>query len=367
MKVAEITRSLFLALIPVLLAAAPPAGAGEFEVPLEIDAEHLVLVNLIGEVVVEGHGGSEFEVEVRVRGDDADRDLIQVDLDRGRTAELVIEFPVERESHFVYPRMGRRSNTSFQVPRGWRRSGSLLDRFIGALGGNRVRVSGSGRGLEVWADVTVMVPSGAQLTVELGAGTIDVEEVEGSLSLDTRSGPISVTQMEGDLLADTGSGAVEVEDVKGDVSVDTGSGHVVLRRCEGRQVLVDTGSGHVRLIDVNCDDLNVDTGSGGVIAKGVGANDVMVDTGSGQVVLELERMGDGRFVIDTGSGSIDLLLPRRVSAQVEAETGSGRIRLDLAQDIRIRRRGDSEIAFRLGDGDADIHLDTGSGSITVSQ
>ena len=75
-------------LVAILAAiAAVPAMAG-FDVQEKIDADRLIVRNLIGEIEVEGHSGRSFEVEVRVQGRDADRELITVDLERGSIATL---------------------------------------------------------------------------------------------------------------------------------------------------------------------------------------------------------------------------------------------------------------------------------------
>jgi DUF4097 and DUF4098 domain-containing protein YvlB len=99
----------------------------------------------------------------------------------------------------------------------------------------------------------------------------------------------------------------------------------------------------------------------------VSADDLTIDTGSGSVTLQLDRMGSGSFEIDTGSGGIDLHLPPDASADVSADTGGGRIWLDLTGDYRMRHEEDDEAEFTIGAGDAKLTLDTGSGSIRISQ
>ena len=77
-------------------------------------------------------------------------------------------------------------------------------------------------------------------------------------------------------------------------------------------------------------------------------------------------MGKGSFVVDTGSGSIDFQVPPDASADIRADTGSGGISLDLAK-ARIRRHERDEVAVTLGNGDASVTLDAGSGSIQITQ
>ena len=348
----------------LLAAAVAPSFAEEFTQSFEISGERLLLVDLIGEVDVEGYDGDAFVVEVHVQGDDASRDVIQFDQRDGRNAELWVRFPVDDEHQYVYPRMGRGSRTSFNPGRS--HDGSFLNELLGLARGDRITVSGSGRGLEVWADLTVKVPRDRKAQIEIGVGEIHAHDVASALSLDTNSGSVDVSGVQGDLSIDTGSGHVSAEKITGKISIDTGSGHVQVRELEGSSIRIDTGSGSVRGTGLSCEDLYVDTGSGAVDLASVGADDASIDTGSGSVSLELIRMGTGHFSIDSGSGGIELLVPEDASAVVHAETGAGGIRVDV-DGADIRRHDHDEVAVRIGNGDADVMLETGSGSIRIGQ
>ncbi len=347
-------------------AAAPHAAAGEFERRFTFDSRELAVVNLIGEIQIEPATGSQFEVAVQVRGDDADEKLLDFETDEGRRAVLHIAFPIDEERSYVYPRLGRGSSISFSPPGrdGSARSDVGLGDILGALigKGHAIKVRGHGSGLELWADVTVMVPAGGTLTVWHGAGDIAAAQIQGDLALRVSSGGINARQVRGDLQADTGSGSVEVEDLEGELEVDTGSGGVDVSGCRGETVKIDTGSGRVRVEGIECRDLAIDTGSGRVEALAIGADDIVIDTGSGSVDLALDRMGGGRFKIDTGSGSIDVRLPEDASARVTADSGSGSISADV-EGVRLRKKG--RASFTIGNGDARLVLDAGSGSIRI--
>lgn len=353
------------ALCGALIAFSPAANAEEFTETVSISGNNLMVLNLIGKVRVEGHSGSDYQVEVRAQGDDVSRETLKIETREGDDAEVVVRFPVEERSKFVYPRMGRNSRTEFSLDRRWGDDG-WLHKLLSSLGVRSIRVTGDGSGLEMWADLIVRVPHGKSLQLELGVGEIEGFGLDGKTALYSNSGPIRVDGAKGDLLVDTGSGHVEVIGVTGDLRIDTGSGHVTGRDIQGSRVSVDTGSGHVELHGVTCDELSVDTGSGHVEVERASASDVSIDTGSGSVALQLDKMGDGLFVIDTGSGGIELVLPEDASADIEAQTSSGGIRLDVA-DADIRRRERDEVALRIGSGSAEVRLDTGSGGIRIYQ
>jgi hypothetical protein len=362
-----------------------PARA-EFEQNFKISADELRIANLVGAIQVHEATGKDFEVDVTVRGDDADEKLINFELKEGRDASLVIGFPVEDESDYVYPELGRNSSTTIRLNhrRGDGNGGWWRDLFS-AMGGRRIEVSGSGRGLEMWADLDIGVPKGKALVVMHGVGAMDARDVEGDLILDSHAGPISAERITGDLSCDTGSGHVEVSDVTGVLEIDTGSGHVDAANVTGKSISIDTGSGHVTLSDAKADDINIDTGSGSVQVdkadceeleidtgsgsvetRDLGADRAKIDTGSGAVLVDLVRMGGGPYRVDTGSGRITLRLPGDANASVMADAGSGGVDVDV-DDARMRHKDRDSAEFEIGDGDAQIELDTGSGRIVISQ
>jgi len=356
-----------------LFVAAPAVHAGEYSESWSTSSNSLTIHNLIGEVQVSG-GGSEFEVTVHVRGADAAPGSITLD---GSNDKLEIVFPESKR--FVYPKLGRGKvnfSPSNNEPRSW------ISDLFGSMRGN-IEVNGSGSGTEIWADLEIRVPDGAEFVIYHGVGDLNASGIEGEITLDTSSGRVNVEDMDGSLLVDTGSGAVSVRNSHGELTVDTGSGRVDVSDSEGDSLLVDTGSGQVTLSnlrysgDINVDtgsgrvtlenvegdEFVIDTGSGGVNASGLRADAVSIDTGSGSVELELTEMGGGEFEIDTGSGGITLALPYNASAKVHAESNSG---VDLQfDDAKNVRKDDDEIDFVVGGGAARVSLETGSGRVKI--
>lgn len=366
-----------------LLLLSTPALAG-FTEDFTFDASSLTVGNLIGQVTVEGTTGSDFEIVVEVDGDDAEPDLIRFEQHDGRDAELFVVFPVEDHQRYVYPGMGR-GRTQIRLRRHEGGNTNWLDALLGGSRGEKIEVRGGGRGLELWADVTIRVPEGKELTVFHGVGEVEANDVVADLTLDVSSGSILARGIEGVTILDTGSGHIRAASITGPLSVDTGSGHVEVDGCEGAEVRIDTGSGHVELLDctaevvsidtgsghvrldkVDCEDLEVDTGSGGVDGREVAADRAMVDTGSGSVELELVRMGDGPYDIDTGSGGITLEMPDDASADITAESSGGRVSVDVRDAVMHHQRRD-EAEFEVGNGDARVSLSTGSGGIRIRQ
>lgn len=357
MKKMPIILVLVFALAGSLFCAA--AAAGEFTYEQTVSASELTVSNLIGEVKVVPAEGDEFAVKIEVAGKDAAEDLFEIKLHRGDDAELKIMFPVEEHRSYVYPPMGG-SKVKISPERGGK---SFIDKLLGL--NRQVRVRGDGDGLHMWADVTVAVPRGKSLKFYNGVGDMAAGGVEGDVLLDGSWGKVLAVDIRGEVSVDTGSGSVAAERIRGRLHVDTGSGGVKMSDIEG-SVMVDTGSGRVTGVDLDCRKLVVDTGSGGIQLHRAGADAVRLDTGSGDVEIELLRMSAGDYVIDTGSGGVRVRLPADSSVRIEADTGSGGIKWDLG-DVDVRHKEKNEALLIVGGGAADMSIDTGSGSIRITQ
>jgi hypothetical protein len=309
--------------------------------------------NLAGQAEVVRGSGSQVVVEVLRGGSDAGRLEIDVREVDGREA-LVVRYPADE---VVYSDMGRGSRTQLRV----RDDGS----FYGDWGwerGRRVQISGSGSGMEAWADLRISVPAGNDFALYLATGRTDLQGVEGTVLVDIGSGSIFSRDSRGFLNMDTGSGEVVVEGHEGDLEIDTGSGRVELIDVRGGDVGIDTGSGSVRGSDVWAQRFVVDTGSGEIDLRAVASPRVVLDTGSGSVDVEFTQDLDD-LEIDTGSGSVTVRVPPSVGAQVEMDSGSGGVDLDLPFEAREVRR--DYVRGTLGDGNGRIHIDTGSGRIRI--
>ncbi len=338
------------------------ASAGDLDRHYEIDAEQLTVTNLIGEITVQSASGPDFEVDIRIEGDDADGDLIDVDIKKARKSNLTIKFPAKKRKYHYPGLHGRNAKVNITDPGKRKRNNGSFWSAISP--GKKIQVSNRRSGLEVWVDVTIKVPAGKTLNLYHGAGDIFAENIEGELILDSQHGLIMAADIKGDLLADTGSGQVVVENITGSVSIDTGSGSVEAQGCQGEEFRADTGSGSVKVRDIECEYMLIDTGSGGVRAIAIKCNAATIDTGSGSVKLELDQMGSGNYKVDTGSGGIEFIMPENPSAYISADTGSGSIHVDV-DGVQLRLRSRDHINFKIGDGDADVELDAGSGSIRI--
>lgn len=346
--VAGVGTAAMLALSTALLEPAVPAAAQETST-YRLEGRRVAVYNLAGRMEVVRGSGSAVVVHVTRGGGDADRLQVAVDDIDGR-ASLRVLYPEDR---IVYDGMGRGSNTNLSVND---------DGTFGHGGDRRVRIQGSGSGLEAHADLRVEVPPGHAVELRVAVGEATATDVESDLVLDTGSGSVEARGIRGDLLVDTGSGRVDVSDVEGEVSIDTGSGGVQVNGVRGERILVDTGSGGVDGSDLVASQVRIDTGSGGIDIRGVDSPDVYLDTGSGGV--EVELLSDVESLdVDTGSGGVTVYVPDDLGAELEVDTGSGGIDVDFPVRLHTMRR--DHVEGVVGDGRGRIRIDTGSGTVRL--
>lgn len=338
--------------VTIALAMAVPAAAQE---RYTVGGGDVAIYNLVGEVTVMGGGGGDVAVEVTPGGADAPRLEVQIGDIGGRQALRVV-YPGDRISYDT----GRwRGNTTIRVSPDGTWGG---DRSSWFGGGERVRISSRGGGLDAHANLRVTVPEGQRVALYLGVGRITASNVNGRVLLDTHAGGVEARDMTGYLNVDTGSGRVDVRGMDGDLEIDTGSGRVHVSDVTGREIGIDTGSGGVEADGLAARRIDIDTGSGGIELRRSSGRDVRLDTGSGSVQADLTSEID-RLVVDTGSGSVTIRLPAELSARLAIETGSGGIHTDFP--VMVTRRARDELRGTIGDGRATIEIDTGSGGVRL--
>ena len=232
------------------------------------------IYNIAGTVRLQSGSGSAVIVEVEAGGADADRLSVETGT-IGPAETLRVIYP---DNRVVYPELHGGLRAQIRV----RSDGTFFGRRSGR--GDRVTVTGSGRRLEAYADLTISIPGGKTVGIFLGVGEVEVSNVAGDLLIDVASAPVTTRDTHGELSIDTGSGPVEVTNAEGDVSIDTGSGAIDLKNVTSSNIRLDTGSGSVTLnLTIDVDLLDIDTGSGSVtvsIPDDLGA-ELSIESGSG--------------------------------------------------------------------------------------
>ena len=150
-------------------------------------------------------------------------------------------------------------------------------------------------GIEAKIDLTVIVPSELNVTINDGSGPIIVTNLAGSLQVDDNSGKIDIINVQGNIKIKDGSGGINIQDVRGSVEVQDGSGEIKIGLVKGNVSITDaSGSITVQDIDGN---VTVTDDSGSIEIHQVTHNVFIRRAGSGS--LEIEGVG-GRVTTREG-------------------------------------------------------------------
>lgn len=341
----------------ISLALAWPATlVGQQVERFTLSGDSVAIYNLAGQVTVEPGQGS-VSVQVTRGGTGSARlKIAQDEIDDRETLRVL--YP---DDHIIYRGLDHGSSTQLRV----RDDGTFGDGdhdWRGSDWGRRVRISGSGSGLEAHADLQVKLPPGRGLEIYLAVGKVSLTNVNGRLNIDAHSAPVSASGIAGDLSIDVGSGPVQVTQMEGDLSVDTGSGPVEVSRFKGTHLSVDTGSGEVTGTGMQASEMSIETGSGDIRLTGVTAPRLAFETGSGAVTADL-RGAIRSLDVETGSGDVAITAPASLGAEVEIETSSGGVETDFP--LQVTRHASDHLVGKIGDGQGRIAIETGSGEVRL--
>jgi DUF4097 and DUF4098 domain-containing protein YvlB len=211
------------------------------------------------------------------------------------------------------------------------------------------------RGWHLWSNGTRAEPSVIEVTVPQHA----------SLDLDSVSADIDVEQMAGHKLsAQTVSGNTRiVASSPGDAHVESVSGDQFLRITTPK-VSVESVSGDIDLQGGLTGDVRMQSVSGN-LRLGAGRLDSFnLDTVSGDGQLRFDVAPTGVAKAETLSGDLQVSLPRNASTRLHVETFSGDIR-SVVGSVKKEEGPGKTLDARLGDGQAQVNLETFSGDVTV--
>lgn len=190
----------------------------------------------------------------------------------------------------------------------------------------------------------------SQLTINAGAGSMDVTGVKGLDKINVKATIVVPGKDEDDaarviekrirLSLDKNAGDANLEAWFESGLISFGSSPYIALEVsvpQGMAVSIDDGSGSIDIVDL-AGDLTIDDGSGSIDIKNVA--DVRIDDGSGSIDL-VSAAGDVSIV--DGSGSISV---KHVQGSVTIDDGSGSIEVtDIDSDLIIVDDGSGSLRF----------------------
>ncbi len=193
------------------------------------------------------------------------------------------------------------------------------------------------------ARARVRVPENFSLDLETRGGSIEIDEVGGSVRAHTSGGRIELEGAVGRVELSSSGGSIRVEDVEGDTVLRTSGGSITASDIDGAIEAVSSG-GPIRIDDVD----------GPVRARSSG----------GGITVRFDGAPAGE--LQTSGGGIEVEYPEGQGAELAARASGGRISIEpqlaVTGEIEANR-----VRGRLGPGGAKLELETSGGNIRVRE
>jgi DUF4097 and DUF4098 domain-containing protein YvlB len=185
---------------------------------------------------------------------------------------------------------------------------------------------------------------------------IKVEGTYNFVTMDGVQGEVFANTVRGDIVIKGGTGIITAKSVEGEVQVEGARGKVNVSSVNEKIKITDT-SGEITAESVN----------GGITMTGIDSKSVDASTVNGNIVFEGKLADGGHYSFDTHNGDLSLGVPENANATFTIRTYQGSFSTDLPlegvsrADIQRGRR----VSTTLGNGSADVSLETFGGSIRV--
>jgi hypothetical protein len=204
-----------------------------------------------------------------------------------------------------------------------------------------------GRNKNCSIEFKLTIPSGADADVNSTSGSVDVENIGGSLKVDVTSGKTTIDGVRGSAKIKSTSGKVEIMNANGGVDCYVVSGSLIVKKVVG-DLDLETISGKVELSDAS------------------DAKVIRVKVLSGTIRYDGQLRSDGRYKMNTHSGNIYMTIPSNSAFDFDGQTFSGKV--DSEFDILVSGTiSKKRIRGTVNGGGSELELKTFSGNIYLKK
>jgi DUF4097 and DUF4098 domain-containing protein YvlB len=185
---------------------------------------------------------------------------------------------------------------------------------------------------------------------------IKVEGTYNFVTMDGVQGEVFANTVRGDIVIKGGTGTITAKSVEGEVQVEGARG----------KVNVSSVNEKIRITD-SAGDITAESINGAITMTGIDSKSVEASTVNGTIIYEGKLVDGGRYSFGTHNGDLLLGVPENANATFTIRTYQGSFSTDLPlpnvsrADIQRGRR----VVTTLGNGSADVSLETFGGSIRV--
>lgn len=203
------------------------------------------------------------------------------------------------------------------------------------------------RGPQGSVDYDITAPAWMPVRVEGTYNFVTMDGVQGEVYADT---------VQGDIVIKGGTGIITAKSVQGQVQVDGARGKVNVSSVNEKIKIADSSG-----------DITAESVNGAITMTGIESKSVEASTVNGTITYEGRLADGGRYNFSTHNGDVLLGVPDTANATFTIRTYNGGFSTDLPlpnvnrADIQRGRR----VVTTLGNGSADVYLETFGGAIRV--
>jgi hypothetical protein len=195
-------------------------------------------------------------------------------------------------------------------------------------------------------DIVIRAPHNARIEAQVGAGKLEVVNMDAGGELDSASGAISVLNMAGELYTHSVSGPMSIAQAFGSVDAATVSSDVDLDSIGGRRLIASANKGRIA-------------------GRRVRSRDVELTTTSGNIQLEAEASLRGRIVVASMRGDVDVKLHRAATTSVLVRARGSKVNLGTAGVTQSPQDGWSEAKIGASPAATLVQLQSGWGPVRL--
>lgn len=213
---------------------------------------------------------------------------------------------------------------------------TITGRFLDSHGWD-----GHNRRLRVHYKVTV--PEKYNLDLETSGGSINVSDLEGTVTVRTSGGSLDLGDIDGPVNARTSGGSISLDGSTGSTELQTSGGGITVGRV-GATLEARTSGGSIHVEEVQ------------------GAVDL--ETSGGGITAAITRQPKGDCSLKTSGGGVTVYLSKDVKVDLNAKTSGGNVSCDLPIMVQ-GLLGKTEVKGKINGGGPELYLRTSGGSIKI--
>jgi DUF4097 and DUF4098 domain-containing protein YvlB len=210
--------------------------------------------------------------------------------------------------------------------------------------------------------VRVRVPHEYNAVLKTSGGSIDVQDLEGSVDANTSGGSMTFGLIEGPIMARTSGGSITLEGSSGTADVKTSGGSIKVGNVGG-SVLARTSGGSIS-IDRAMGEVDASTSGGRIVVNEVRGT-INAKTSGGSIKAFISEQPKGDCTLTTSGGGVDVTLSPDVKVDIDASSSGGGVRTDIPIRVvgEIKR---NHVVGTLNGGGPLLKLRTSGGGVKIT-